>query len=148
MEQLLVGADGSDAGYRAVAVAAEIAAKTGTRLDAYVVINPRDFAHDDLHGVEWPLDKDLDLPTVVYDAAGYCLDRAAEIAARIGVAAIRRVSHVRSDPADALAAYARENGTDLIVVGSRGRGPVARVLLGSVSQKIARIAPCSVLIAR
>jgi len=37
---------------------------------------------------------------------------------------------------------------DLIVVGSRGKGGIGRLLLGSVSEAVARAAPCSVLIVR
>jgi nucleotide-binding universal stress UspA family protein len=37
---------------------------------------------------------------------------------------------------------------DLIVVGSRGKGGLRRLLLGSVAEFVARHAPCSVLIAR
>ncbi|MCX5734149.1 MAG: universal stress protein [candidate division NC10 bacterium] len=37
---------------------------------------------------------------------------------------------------------------DLVVVGSRGLGPVKEFLLGNVSQQVIRSAPCSVLIAR
>jgi nucleotide-binding universal stress UspA family protein len=35
---------------------------------------------------------------------------------------------------------------DLLVIGSRGYGPVRRVLLGSVSTALVRSAPCSVLV--
>jgi nucleotide-binding universal stress UspA family protein len=37
---------------------------------------------------------------------------------------------------------------DLVVVGSRGLGPVKEFLLGNVSQQVIRSAPCSVLITR
>jgi nucleotide-binding universal stress UspA family protein len=42
--------------------------------------------------------------------------------------------------------YARENGIDLIVLGTHGRGPVAELVLGSVAQTVVRDAPVSVLV--
>jgi nucleotide-binding universal stress UspA family protein len=47
-----------------------------------------------------------------------------------------------------LAEEARLLSADLIVVGSRGRGPITAALLGSVSAELAEAAPCSVLVAR
>ena len=43
---------------------------------------------------------------------------------------------------------AEKTRADLIVVGSRGLSQLKRVVLGSVSQKVVRYAPCSVLIVR
>jgi nucleotide-binding universal stress UspA family protein len=48
-------------------------------------------------------------------------------------------------PAHALS-KACEDGVDLLVAGSRGYGPVARVLLGSVSTQLINLAPCPVLV--
>jgi nucleotide-binding universal stress UspA family protein len=48
-------------------------------------------------------------------------------------------------PAAALA-EACADGVDLLVAGSRGYGPMARVLLGSVSTRLVNIAPCPVLV--
>lgn len=39
-------------------------------------------------------------------------------------------------------------GVDLLVLGSRGYGPVMRVLLGSVSGHVFRHAPCPLLVTR
>ena len=39
-------------------------------------------------------------------------------------------------------------GADLIVIGSRGRGPIGSMILGSVSSEVADHAPCPVLVAR
>lgn len=49
------------------------------------------------------------------------------------------------EPATAIAA-ACEGKVDLLLAGSRGYGPLARVLLGSVSRRLARKAPCPVLV--
>jgi nucleotide-binding universal stress UspA family protein len=51
-------------------------------------------------------------------------------------------------PEDVLLAEAERWPADLIVVGSHGRRPVARLFLGSVSEAVARHAPCSVEIVR
>jgi nucleotide-binding universal stress UspA family protein len=52
------------------------------------------------------------------------------------------------DPAGVIAEEARESGAELIVVGTRGRGPVARAVLGSVSTRLVHEAPCDVLVVR
>lgn len=42
----------------------------------------------------------------------------------------------------------REDGIDMLVVGSKGRGDVAGVLFGSTAEKLQRHAPCPVLTVR
>ena len=44
-----------------------------------------------------------------------------------------------------ITAYAGDNGFDLIVMGTRGRGGFARLLIGSVAESVIRTAPCPVL---
>lgn len=51
------------------------------------------------------------------------------------------------DPAGELLAAATEAGADLIVVGSRGRTGLARLVLGSVARRVVQHAKASVLIA-
>jgi len=55
---------------------------------------------------------------------------------------------IRGRPASALLDEALALLPDLIIVGSRGHGPLATVLLGSVSTEVVDHAPCPVLVAR
>lgn len=52
------------------------------------------------------------------------------------------------DAAGAIVAEAERSGADLIVIGSSGKSMWRRLFGGSVSEKVARNAPCPVLIAR
>jgi nucleotide-binding universal stress UspA family protein len=52
------------------------------------------------------------------------------------------------DPAGSIERIAEEGGFDMVVVGSRGLGPVARALQGSVSTHVATHAASTVVIAR
>jgi len=51
-------------------------------------------------------------------------------------------------PASAIIEVAKINKSDVIVMGSRGLGVLAGLLLGSTSQKVVSHAPCPVLIVR
>lgn len=51
-------------------------------------------------------------------------------------------------PADVIVKVAHEWSADLIVLGSHGRGGLARMMLGSVAESVARHAPSPVLIVR
>jgi nucleotide-binding universal stress UspA family protein len=61
----------------------------------------------------------------------------------------RLVTQVRIDePGHQLAQYASDVEADLVVVGTSDRHGIARLLMGSVAQIVARLAPCPVLIVR
>lgn len=51
-------------------------------------------------------------------------------------------------PADEIVAYAKNHKIDHVVMGSRGMSPVRELLIGSVSDKTIRHAPCPVTIIR
>jgi nucleotide-binding universal stress UspA family protein len=55
---------------------------------------------------------------------------------------------VSGKPFAEIAIYARENGVDLIVLATHGRGGLTHVLLGSTAEKVVRKAPCPVLTVR
>ena len=52
------------------------------------------------------------------------------------------------DPGDMIIEAAEAEHADMVLVGSHGRGPVGRLLLGSVSEFVVRNAPCPVLVVR
>ena len=57
--------------------------------------------------------------------------------------------HLRSGTVHAeILRFAREQQTDLIVMGTHGRGAVARAVMGSVAETVVRTAPCPVLTVR
>jgi universal stress protein A len=100
------------------------------------------------------------MATRYYIDVGYIalpdLEKELEDSARQQLAAIvtdddRRTLHaepiVRSaaSAAQAIVDDARDQGIDVIVVGTHGRGGVSRVLLGSVAERVVRTAPCPVL---
>jgi len=51
-------------------------------------------------------------------------------------------------PAEELVQAAVDVEADLILVGTHARGPVARLVIGSVADEVTKRAPCSVLVAR
>jgi nucleotide-binding universal stress UspA family protein len=55
---------------------------------------------------------------------------------------------VKGSPVDALVQYAEDNNIDLILLSTRGRTGAARVMIGSVAEKLVRLASCSVLVLR
>jgi nucleotide-binding universal stress UspA family protein len=61
--------------------------------------------------------------------------------------AVKRVD-LTGYPADALVEYAEGVGADMIVIGSRGRGELAALFLGSTSHRILHLAHCDVLVVK
>lgn len=55
---------------------------------------------------------------------------------------------VTGNPADAILAYAETNDIEHIVMGSRGRSGLSRLLLGSVAETVVRRASCPVTVVR
>ena len=51
-------------------------------------------------------------------------------------------------PAETVARIAREEGSDELLLGSRGKGEVEHLLLGGVSTRLVQIAPCTVVVVR
>lgn len=70
--------------------------------------------------------------------------KATAIADRVHFFVHVRIGHA----AEEILELAREVGADLIIVGSRGRSGVERIMLGSVAEHVVRDAGCTVEVAR
>jgi len=130
---ILCGVDGSASSIETAGLAARIAVAAGAELRLQHVVPV--FEGDER---EWTLDDDEPDPLEI--------ESAARVARAVGVRPIRERALGR--PEYAILEAARRERSDLVVAGSRGFSRVARVLLGSVSEYVARHAHCSVLVGR
>jgi nucleotide-binding universal stress UspA family protein len=53
-----------------------------------------------------------------------------------------------SSPAMTIVDYAKDHEIDIIVMGTHGRGVLAHFVMGSVAERVVRLAPCPVLTVR
>jgi nucleotide-binding universal stress UspA family protein len=68
---------------------------------------------------------------------------------RIQAAGVQgHILRVHGNPFQRIVDLARDQQMDLIVMGTHGRTGLQHVLLGSVAEKVVRLAPCPVLIVR
>jgi nucleotide-binding universal stress UspA family protein len=94
----------------------------------------------------------LNMPTVqrVYDAqrrwSEEALDARANDLRQRGIKASRRVQ--TGAPSEEIVKIAEEERADLIVMGTHGRAGLNHLLLGSVAERVVRLATCPVLTVR
>jgi nucleotide-binding universal stress UspA family protein len=140
MHLILVGTDGSEGAGRAIDMATALAKATAAKL--LVITVGDNFTGEDVRDLaraEGGLGDALDL------IAAEILHRAKERAVGQGIPSVDVQTHW-GDAADAIMQTAQSMHADLIVVGRRGRGRLAGLLLGSVSQKLVSLAPCAVTV--
>jgi len=53
-----------------------------------------------------------------------------------------------SSPAAAIVDYAKRHDIDLVLLGTHGRGALSHLFMGSVAERVVRMAPCPVLTVR
>jgi nucleotide-binding universal stress UspA family protein len=84
-------------------------------------------------------------PTVVrHDASEETLTRLRDLVPE-GFRATWEVEIAIGRPADTIVRLAQERNADLIVMATHGRGALGHMILGSVAEKVVRLAPCPVL---
>jgi nucleotide-binding universal stress UspA family protein len=141
---IVVGIDGSDRSRDALRWAVDEAKLRQDKVLAVHVWEPPVFP-----AVDTPLATDP--PAYLPELIGHAQERAEALVAR--VAAEVRDGGVEVEPmaiegaATSVLVDLAEDA-DLIVVGSRGKGGLAGLLLGSVSQQVVQHAPCPVVVHR
>ncbi len=80
----------------------------------------------------------------MFDAARHEMDHLVERKQGHGV--VLSVAFVEGYPDEGIVKHAKEWGADLVVIGSHGRRGLSRILLGSVTERVVRHAPCPVLV--
>ena len=140
LKTVLVAVDGSRSSMEAADFAVELAAEHRAELIFVHVVATLDLVADEGYDV------DFALPHEPSQHDRSVLDNAAEVAAAHGVVATTAL--LGGSAAEEIVAYGDERGVDLIVVGSRGHGALARTLLGSVSLRVLRQSTRPVLIVR
>lgn len=144
---VLVPVDGSRHAEKAVRTAAEIAAASGARLTLLHVAAVDEVPKELMRFAEVENVGEAAAADVRRIIGERILESAEAVARKAGVAKPALVLDY-GDAAETILAVATRRKADLIVIGSRGLGRLKALLMGSVSQKIAAHAPCSVLIAR
>lgn len=140
MKRVLVATDGSDGGNRAVDAAAELA-KT-TNADLVIVTVGGNVTGAELRRLA---STDGDLTKTLKAKADRVLRNAARRARRQGIKdPILRCGW--GDPAETILDFVRREKANVVVIGRRGRSRLSQLLLGSVSQKVANLAPCTVVV--
>ena len=137
---IVVGTDGSDTAQEAVRQASALARLAGSRLHVVTAYGATT-AVSALAGAAGFASEALALPQQ-RDDADTLLGRALAGIDTNGVDV--EVSARQGEAAEVLMGVARDVGADLIVVGSRGLTGARRFLLGSVPNRIAHHADCSV----
>ncbi|WP_134669802.1 universal stress protein [Halorussus marinus] len=133
-DRILVPTDGSTDTERAVEHAADLAAAHDAELHAVYVVNAATFA-----GL--PMETSWEgIDDVLRGEGESALDRVETIADERDVPVSARL--LEGSPSRRIVEYAEDEGCDLVVMGTHGRGGIDRLLLGSVAEGVVRA--CSV----
>ena len=132
---IVLGYDGTAGSERAAALAASLAQTYGASMVVATAFRP-------FPRITEPTDKDA----LEIERARTVAESKAEELRALGIEV--RISDLEGPADQAILNSAEAWKADLIVLGSRGHGPLAGLLLGSISQSVAHHATVPVLIAR
>ncbi|MCR4400625.1 MAG: universal stress protein [Syntrophomonadaceae bacterium] len=143
-KKILVPIDGSDQSAEAARIAVTLASRFGAQVQLLHVISLPAYDYPDMSQVEPAF---ISQALESWEALGrQYLEQALGECQSCDVKT--SVELAWGNPAKVIVDTAREGGYDLIVIGSRGLGNLSGLLLGSVSDRVLRTAPCPVLVVR
>jgi len=144
LKNILVATDFGEAADTALAYGRDFARTFGATLHVLHVV---DNVLMRLGGAEAFLGVYPDVQRDIDEAARRQLERRISDEDRTVLGA-QAVTIMSNATAATIADYAADEKIDLIIMGTHGRGAVAHLLLGSVAEKVVRMAPCPVLTVR
>ena len=136
----MVATDGSPGANRAIDAAASLSIALGT--DLLILTVGGNISGTELRRLA---STQGNLTKALERLANLTLSRARKRALRRGKLTVR-LQTGWGDPAQTIIEAAGREKTDILVVGRRGRSRLSGLLLGSVSQKLTSLAPCSVMV--
>lgn len=140
IDSVVVGVDGSEQSQRAAVVAATMAKHHGATLHVVTVVRPP----EGWWGVVGSPPPAEAMSAAMAKAQQGVLD---ETVAALDLEGLEHASSQEiGDPATELTRYCAAVDAGLLVVGRRGAGMVEKLILGSVAERLARDAPCPLVI--
>jgi nucleotide-binding universal stress UspA family protein len=140
--RILLATDGSEEATLAAQTAAELAERTGSELHVVTVAPDYPYVYDAYYNVGRTEEVEQ-----ARQEAQKVLDEQARKVSEVG-GTVAKI-HSRAGAVDEeIVVLAEEEGTDLIVMGSRGLSGIRRALMGSVSDSVVRHAHCPVIVVR
>ena len=140
-QRFLVPLDFSEYANQALDYAINLARKLGACLTLLHVVQSLPMGGVDM-GVTLPYTYIQDLEAEIMQSMNGCLERVTAAGLEGDIAVVHGV------PFHEIIETAKTKQVDLIVMGTHGRTGLQHVLLGSVAEKVVRLAPCPVLVAR
>lgn len=144
-KNILLATDGSPASETAAQLAVDLARTNGARLTALYVVDPYPYLGV---GETNPMGFQAYM-SAAYEHAAQAHRKVASMCAEGGEPVeihLRRAEDMHAS--DGILQAAKEEGADLIVVGSHGRTGLSRLMLGSIAAKVVSQSPVPVLVAR
>ncbi|MGI6422516.1 MAG: universal stress protein [Syntrophomonadaceae bacterium] len=141
-KQILVPVDGSDYATNAAKKALVIAQKHDSKITLLHVIN-----HSQLFSMGAPQSLPLITDHMIDGAIKGAEKILEDTKEAIGAREIEVETRIEwGTPAQVIINLARNQACDLIVMGSRGLSKMSGLFLGSVSDRVAKVAPCPVML--